>query len=188
MHQLLKREFGKDDTIDLMLELETFVRDVRKYESQSGKVLDADIKMSVVSGGMVNAKVRDHIDLNATRLDTYGKLRDGVRSFATARRRWSRESMGDPMQVGAFGKGKDKDEKGEGKGKNGKKGGRSRGGWAQHFNDGFAMYATQQHDMLDAFLAKLVEKTPWVNAAIKTTVVRMNADPTYAQGVLDRAA
>ena len=86
------------------------------------------------------------------------------------------------------GKGKDKGKKGKGKGKQGKKGGRSRGGWAQHFIDGFAMYATQQHHMLDAFLAKLAEKTPWVNAAINRTVVRMNADPTYAQGVVDRAA
>ena len=45
-HSLLKREFGKDANSDLAVEIETFDCDVRRWEEQSGKEMDPEIKMS----------------------------------------------------------------------------------------------------------------------------------------------
>ena len=61
MHHLLRREFGKDVNGDLAVEIETFERDVRRWDEQSGKTLDGDIKVSVLMGGMQNQKVKDHL-------------------------------------------------------------------------------------------------------------------------------
>jgi len=118
LHQLLKREFGKDLNADLAVEIETYEKDVRRYEEQSGETLSASVKLSIIIGGMMNQKVRDHLELNAARLDTYEKLRDEVLNFAVARRTWNLDPFDDPMQVGAL---HDKG-KGKGKGKKGKDG------------------------------------------------------------------
>ena len=119
LHALLRREFGKDVNSDLAVEIETFERDVRRWEEQSGKTLDPDIKVSVLMGGMQNQKVRDHLELNATRLDTYPAVRAEILNFAVAKRTWTHD-LGDPMVIGAV-KPKGKDGKGKGRGQDGGK-------------------------------------------------------------------
>eukprot|EP00959_Pyramimonas_sp_CCMP1952_P461808 9482212-Pyramimonas_sp.AAC.1 len=100
LHALLRREFGKDPNGDLAKEIESFERDVRRYENQSGKVLDEDVKISTLVGGMQNTKVRDHLLLNAARLDTFQRLRAEVLNFAVAKRTWAQD-VDDPMLIGA---------------------------------------------------------------------------------------
>ena len=85
LHALLRREFGRDLNADLAVEFETFERDVRRWEEQRGKTLDPDIKVSVLMGGMANPKVRDHLELDAARLDTYQAVRAEGQNFAVAR-------------------------------------------------------------------------------------------------------
>lgn len=117
LHALLRREFGKDAMSDLAEEIETFEREVRRWEDQSGKTLDPDIKMSVLMGGMRNTKVREHLELDASRLNSYTDARTEVLNFAVAKRTWTFE-VDDPMVIGAVsrkgkGKGKNKDGKGQ---------------------------------------------------------------------------
>ena len=119
LHALLRREFGKDPNSDLAVEIESFERDVRRYEEQSGKVLDQDVKISVLIGGMLNVKVRDHLELNAARLDTYQQLRAEILNFAVAKRTWTQD-VDDPMVIGAVKDGKGKTSKGKGKDSKGK--------------------------------------------------------------------
>ena len=117
LHGLLRREFGKDQNADLAVEIETFERDVRRWEEQSGKTLDSDIKASVLMGNMANTRVKDHLELNAARLDTYKAVRGEILNFAVAKRTWTQDVHDDPMQIGAVkGKGKEK-AKGKSKGK-----------------------------------------------------------------------
>ena len=116
LHALLRREFGRDGSSDLAVEIETLERDVRKWEEQSKKTLDDDIKMSVLMGGMQNQQVRQHLELNASRLTDYPTARAEVLNFAVARRTWV---LDDPMQIGAIRnpKGGKKGKKGDGRGK-----------------------------------------------------------------------
>ena len=58
LHHLMHREFGRDPNSDLAIEIETFERDLRRWEEQSGKTLDSDVKMSLLMGGMMNPKVK----------------------------------------------------------------------------------------------------------------------------------
>ena len=122
LHGLLRREFGKDANSDLAVEIETFERDVRRWEEQSGKTLDSDIKTSILMGNMANARVRGHLELNAARLDNYTAVRSEILNFAVAKLTWNQEPSvhDDPMVIGAVkGKGK-KGKKGkDGKGKDG---------------------------------------------------------------------
>ncbi|CAK0841766.1 unnamed protein product [Prorocentrum cordatum] len=119
LHALLRREFGKDPNGDLAKEIESLERDVRRCENQSGKVLDEDVKISTLVGGMQNTKVRDHLLLNAARLDTFQRLRAEVLNFAVAKRTWAQD-VDDPMLIGAVKDGKGKTSKGKGKDSKGK--------------------------------------------------------------------
>jgi len=125
LHGLLRREFGKDANSDLAVEIESFEMDVRRWEEQSGKRLDSDIKTSILMGNMANARVRGHLELNAARLNNYAAVRSEILNFAVAKRTWNQEPSvhDDPMVIGAVkGKGK-KGKKGkDGKGKDGKDG------------------------------------------------------------------
>ena len=84
-----------------------------RYEEQSGKTIDEDVKISVLIGGMQNAKVKDHLELNAGRLDTYRQLRSEILNFAVARRTRAHTNEDDPVTIGAL---RSKGDKG-GKGK-----------------------------------------------------------------------
>lgn len=155
LHALLRREFGKDVNGDLAVEIERFEKDVRRYEDQSGRKLDDDVKMSILIGGMQNTKVKDHLELNASRLEKYAQMRNEVINFAVARRTWTTPED-DPMMIGAvpswqggwrswkggkgdkgkYGKGDpkgkgSKSQKGDPKGGKSDKGGRGKGGRAK---------------------------------------------------------
>lgn len=123
LRAILKAEF-KDPP---MPGIENWERQVRRYEEQSGEEIPDSIKASVLSGGLANEKLRDHIALNAFRLNTYAEVRTEVQRICAAQREWTAQVASDapvPMEIGALGKGKGKKGKGKGKGKSkGGKGG-----------------------------------------------------------------
>mgnify|MGYP002810041704 CR=1 FL=1 len=83
---LLRRDFGRDGLGSLTLEVQRFEHDVLKWEVQTGKELDDEVKHGILIGGMRNDVVRSHLDLSVEKLATYQALRDSVLSFAGARR------------------------------------------------------------------------------------------------------
>eukprot|EP00929_Paragymnodinium_shiwhaense_P111971 TRINITY_DN8021_c0_g1_i4.p1 TRINITY_DN8021_c0_g1~~TRINITY_DN8021_c0_g1_i4.p1 ORF type:complete len:1618 (+),score=271.11 TRINITY_DN8021_c0_g1_i4:701-5554(+) len=104
---------------ELVAKVAAFERLVRDYQVQSQKTIDDDIKLGVVLINMKDAKMKEHMIRNATRLDTWEKVKTEI--VEIARTQEYINSMPVPMQLDAFprrdkGKGKDKG-KGNGKGK-----------------------------------------------------------------------
>ena len=85
-HRMISNAPQGNGAEDLAVEIDAFEHDVRKWEDQSKKTLDADIKMSVLMGGMQNQQVRQHLELNAARLTDYPTLRAEILNFAVTRR------------------------------------------------------------------------------------------------------
>jgi hypothetical protein len=112
--------------------LELWERSIREYEQQSGETVSDSIKASVLCSSVANAKIREHLALNASRLPDYPAVRSEIVKIVQAQRRWTTidgEPTAEPMEVDALGKGKNKSkgkgkEKGlvKGKDKNGDKG------------------------------------------------------------------
>eukprot|EP00971_Amphidinium_carterae_P224617 4455884-Amphidinium_carterae.2 len=75
-----------------------------KYEGQSGDSAADNIKHGVLAGGMWNAKVRNHLNLNMAKLVSFEQLRNEVISYASAMGICTDAS--EPMDVGALSKGK----------------------------------------------------------------------------------
>ena len=102
--------------------LEVWDRAVREYEQQSGDDVTDAIKASVLSSSIVNARIREHLALNASRLPDYKSVREEVVKIVQAQKRWTTidgEPTTEPMEVDALGKGKSKGKhKGKDKGKN----------------------------------------------------------------------
>lgn len=71
----LNIQFGKDQNGDLALEIDTSDRGVRRCEEQSGKTLDGDANITVLVGCLHSVQVRQHLELNACRLDSYESAR-----------------------------------------------------------------------------------------------------------------
>lgn len=78
-----------------------FEQYVRKWELECGQTLDPDIKMSILTVGMVFAKIKDHLDLNASRIDTLEKFRSEILNLGPGRRRCAPDLDDDPMGIGA---------------------------------------------------------------------------------------
>ena len=134
---LQKRRFGEHDERDLAREIESFERDVSKYEQDSSDLISDAIKHGIVCGGMAHRGVKQHIDLSISRLSTYGALRDEIINYSRARRTWTDQNsmqvdavhvnVNQERQVGGSGSRLDKGKGGKGgKGKS-QKGGKGQG-------------------------------------------------------------
>ena len=99
LQSLLKTRFGKHDETDLAREIESFERDISKYEQQSSDLISA-IKHGIVCGGMAHQGLKQQIDLSISRLSTYKTLRDEIINYSRARRTWTDPNA---MQVDAGG-------------------------------------------------------------------------------------
>ena len=98
LRSLLTRRFGEHDETDLALEIESFERDISKYEQQSGDLISDVIKHGIVCEGMAHQGLKQHIDLSISRLSMYKALRDEIINDSRARRTWSDPNA---MQVDA---------------------------------------------------------------------------------------
>ena len=85
-HRMISNAPQGNGAEDLAVEIDAFQHDVRKWEDQSKKTLDADIKMSVLIGGTQDQQVRQHLKLNAARLTDYPTLRAEILNFAVTHR------------------------------------------------------------------------------------------------------
>ena len=56
LQSLLKRQFGEHDETDLAREIESFERDISKYEQQSSDLISDAIKHGIVCGGMAHPR------------------------------------------------------------------------------------------------------------------------------------
>ena len=70
LQSLLKRRFGEHDETDLAREMESFERDISKYEEQSSGLISDAIKHGIVCGSMAHQGLKQHIDLSISRLST----------------------------------------------------------------------------------------------------------------------
>ena len=89
LQSLLKRRFGEHDETDLSREIESFERDISKYEQQSSDLFSDAIKHGIVCGGMAHQGLKQLIDLSISRLSTYKALRDEIINYSRARRTWT---------------------------------------------------------------------------------------------------
>ena len=100
----------------LGVSLDSFERQVRAYEDQSGKQIPDEILAATVIAGIDNATVAQHLALNDDTLDTYPKVMGALRTFVRASRELNVYSEIDPMDVDAMTKGKGQGKQGKGKG------------------------------------------------------------------------
>lgn len=119
-------------TGDAQASLESFQKNIREFEAQSGHQIPDFIKAGIVMNGVEERTLRDHLVMHASRLDTFEKIRAEITEIAR-----TRAALGGPtpMELDALkGKGKDKDKgkydkgdsKGKGKGKGDKSGGKDK--------------------------------------------------------------
>ena len=66
-------------------EIESFERDVSKYEQQSNDLIRDAMKHGIVCGGMAHQGLKHHIDLSISRLATYKALRDEIMNSRVCR-------------------------------------------------------------------------------------------------------
>ena len=78
------------------------------YEAQSTDKLSDMTKSAVLSSNIADEKIREHLALNAARLETYDEVRAEIAKIIHARRKWTsvEDSLGVPMEVDAIGRGK----------------------------------------------------------------------------------
>ena len=83
---------------DLAREIESFERDISKYEQQSSDLNSDAIMHGIVCGGMAHQGLKQHINLSISRLSTYKAFRDEIINYSRARRTWTDPNA---MQVDA---------------------------------------------------------------------------------------
>ena len=98
LQSLLKRRLGEHDETDLAREIESFERDISKYEQQPSDLISDAIKHEIVCRGMAHQGLKQHFDLSISRLSTYKALRDEIINYSKARRTWTDPNA---MQVDA---------------------------------------------------------------------------------------
>ena len=98
LQSLLKRRFGEHDETHLAREIESFERDISKYEQQSNDLISDAVKHGMVCGGMDHQGPKQHVDLSISRSSTYNALHDEIINFCRARRTWTDPTA---MQVDA---------------------------------------------------------------------------------------
>ena len=125
LQSLLKRRFGEYDETDLAREIESFERDISKFEQQSSDLTSDAIKHGVVYGGMAHQGLKQHIDLSISRRSTYKALRDEISNYRRARRTWTDP---DALQVDAVHVNVSQERQVDGSGSRSDKGKSSKGG------------------------------------------------------------
>ena len=113
--QMLSTRFSTDVEADLP----AFEKMVRRYEQETGKTLDDQLKVGIVMNAVTDPGLKDHLIRNAVRLKTYVALKEELLEVARTSRVLNSQPV--PMDIGAApgkgkGKGKDKDKKGSPKG------------------------------------------------------------------------
>ena len=98
LQSLLKRRFGEHDETDLAREIESFERDISKYEKQSSDLISDATEHGIVCGGTAHPGLKLHIDLSISRWSTCKSLRDEIIGCSRARRTWTHPNA---MQVDA---------------------------------------------------------------------------------------
>ena len=61
-----QHRFGEHDETDLAREIESFERDISKYEQQSSDLISDAIKHGIVCGGMAHQGLKQHIYLRVS--------------------------------------------------------------------------------------------------------------------------
>ena len=122
---LLKRRFGEHDETDLAREIESFERDISKYEQQSSDLISDAIKIGIVCGGMAHQGLKQHIGLSTSRLTTKKAVRDEIIHYSRARRTWTDPNA---MQVDAVHVNVSQERQVDGSGSRSDKGKGSKGG------------------------------------------------------------
>ena len=122
---LLKRRFGEHDETDQAREIESFERDISKYEQQSSDLFSDAIKHGIVCGGMAHQGLKQHIGLSISRLPTYKALRDEIINHSRAHRTWIDPNA---MQVDAVHVNVNQERQADGSGSRSDKGKGSKGG------------------------------------------------------------
>ena len=155
---LLKRRFGERDETDLARQIESFERDISKYEQQSSDLISDAIKHEIVCGGMAHQGLKQHIDLSICRWSTYKALRDEIVNYSRARRTWTdpnamqedavHVNVNQERQVDGSGTRSDKGK--SSKGGKGKSKGKDRGEKAANKFDGECRYCQKRgHNKAD---------------------------------------
>lgn len=138
-------------------ELESWEGKIKQYQDVSKESVSDNIKAGVVMGNTTDEVVAQHLHLNASRLDTFDKIKEEVRNFVHAKTTWS--GGGDAMDVDALkggrppgkgpkggGRGNDhkggeqKEKPGGGKDKKKKKGKGGKGGASEGKGPGACFY------------------------------------------------
>ena len=89
LQSLLQRRFGEHEETDLAREIESFERDIDKYEKQSSDLISDARKHGIVCGGMAHQGLKQRVDLSISRLATYKALRDEIINNSRPRRTWT---------------------------------------------------------------------------------------------------
>ena len=64
LHSLVKRRLGEHDETGLARKIESFWRDISKYEQQASRLISDAIKHGILCGGMTHQGLKQHIDLS----------------------------------------------------------------------------------------------------------------------------
>ena len=125
--QLMSHKF----TASLEAEIPFFEKLVRRYEAETGKVLDDTIKLGIIINGLQDDSLKQHVVRNSARLKTYQLLKDELLEVARTSRVLAEQPV--PMDLSALPKWKQKapkgakDAAGKGKGNKGKDKGQGSG-------------------------------------------------------------
>ena len=103
-----------------------FERAVKQYQDQSGNLIDDEVLAATVLGGIQNAKVSEHMQLNASRMVDFEQIKKEIERISQAQKTWdesttAQSASSNAMEVDAIWKGKGKGKGGKTKeGKSGK--------------------------------------------------------------------
>ncbi|CAE7846389.1 GIP, partial [Symbiodinium necroappetens] len=100
--QLMSHKF----TASLEAEIPFFEKLVRRYEAETGKVLDDTIKLGIIINGLQDDSLKQHVVRNSARLKTYQLLKDELLEVARTSRVLSEQPV--PMDLSALPKWKQK--------------------------------------------------------------------------------
>ena len=105
--------------------IESFERDISKYEQQSSDLISDAIKHGIVCGGLAHQGLKQHVDLSIRRWTTYKALREEIINYSRARRTWTDPNA---MQVDAVHVNVNQERQVDGSGSRSDKGKSSKGG------------------------------------------------------------